>query len=221
MPPKTNVVVVAMIGLVAHASATNGGYGSPSELPQSCPTHCIQTVTTTIISTASYSSPTSTLPASNFQTYTHGGPYVNPNSTTVESSPVPYTTIVIIPSGVITGSASIAEHTPSGHPYPYYNNTAADPGVSSILNASSSTYTHSADSAVTSTTSEGSSIFFVSVVIPPSSAAPAVPTIKPQDCHHNNCLRQFLRHPQVTGFCATYTTTLNTATTDLPDYVSQ
>ncbi|CZR59961.1 uncharacterized protein PAC_09856 [Phialocephala subalpina] len=43
----------------------------------------------------------------------------------------------------------------------------------------------------------------------------------PNNCHHNNCLRQFLRHPQVSAFCATYTTTINTATTNLPDYASQ
>ncbi|KAE8445060.1 hypothetical protein EG329_013774 [Mollisiaceae sp. DMI_Dod_QoI] len=43
----------------------------------------------------------------------------------------------------------------------------------------------------------------------------------PQKCSHNNCLRQFLRHPQVTAFCATYTTTINTATTNLPSYVTQ
>jgi len=51
-----------------------------------------------------------------------------------------------------------------------------------------------------------------------SSVATGTP---PQNCHHNNCLRQFLRHPQVTAFCATYTTTINTVTTDLPTYVSQ
>lgn len=50
---------------------------------------------------------------------------------------------------------------------------------------------------------------------------PSVVPVAANNCHHNNCLRQFLRHPQDTGFCATYTTTINTATTDLADYVSQ
>lgn len=54
---------------------------------------------------------------------------------------------------------------------------------------------------------------------PSQTSASAV--VPPQNCHHNNCLRQFLRHPQVTAFCAIYTTSLNTATTNLPDYVSQ
>ncbi|KUJ12644.1 uncharacterized protein LY89DRAFT_211628 [Mollisia scopiformis] len=54
---------------------------------------------------------------------------------------------------------------------------------------------------------------------PPPPASTPLQTLR--HCSHNNCLRQFIRHPQVTAFCATYTTAINTATTDLPDFVSQ
>ncbi|KAF8850719.1 hypothetical protein BDZ45DRAFT_679615 [Acephala macrosclerotiorum] len=54
---------------------------------------------------------------------------------------------------------------------------------------------------------------------PAQTSASAI--VSPQNCHHNNCLRQFLRHSQVTAFCATYTTTINLVTTNIPDYVSQ
>jgi len=58
-----------------------------------------------------------------------------------------------------------------------------------------------------------------------SCVATGVPTSTPTppilDCQHDNCLRHFVRHPEATGFCATYTTELNTATTGLPDLVSQ
>jgi hypothetical protein len=58
-----------------------------------------------------------------------------------------------------------------------------------------------------------------------SCVATGVPTSTPTppilDCQHDNCLRHFIRHPEATGFCATYTTGLNTATTGLPDLVSQ
>lgn len=68
------------------------------------------------------------------------------------------------------------------------------------------------------------------VIIEPSTvqtttSSPVQPSVSPitapNNCNHNNCLRQFLRHPQVSAFCATYTTTINTETTSLPTYVSQ
>lgn len=40
------------------------------------------------------------------------------------------------------------------------------------------------------------------------------------DCQRNNCLRQFQASPSVTVFCASYTTTMNTATTGLPRFVA-
>ncbi|TAQ86173.1 hypothetical protein B7494_g5504 [Chlorociboria aeruginascens] len=39
-------------------------------------------------------------------------------------------------------------------------------------------------------------------------------------CNHNNCLRQLIRASSGAAFCATYTVTPNTETTDLPTYVS-
>ncbi len=53
-----------------------------------------------------------------------------------------------------------------------------------------------------------------------TSTAPSS-TPKPADCHHDNCLRQFLQQSAVTPFCATYTATPHTATNSLPPYVSQ
>lgn len=46
-------------------------------------------------------------------------------------------------------------------------------------------------------------------------------TAEAADCNHDNYLRQFLRSPAVTAFCANYTATIKTATISLPSYVSQ
>ncbi|KAN0120333.1 hypothetical protein V8E51_002541 [Hyaloscypha variabilis] len=60
------------------------------------------------------------------------------------------------------------------------------------------------------------------VVTGASTSTPtSTPTPPANDCQHDNCLRHFIRHPEATGFCATYTTELNTATTGLPALVSQ
>jgi len=65
-------------------------------------------------------------------------------------------------------------------------------------------------------TSISSACFCVATAVPTSTPAPPA-----NDCQHDNCLRHFIRHPEATGFCATYTEELNTATTGLPDLVSQ
>jgi hypothetical protein len=49
----------------------------------------------------------------------------------------------------------------------------------------------------------------------------SAPTTTVLDCQPDNCLRQFSQSPSVTAFCATYTTALQTATTGLPNFVSQ
>lgn len=51
--------------------------------------------------------------------------------------------------------------------------------------------------------------------------ASRLPVLEPRDCTHNNCLRQLIAAPSAAAFCATYTTTTNTASTGLPTYVSQ
>jgi hypothetical protein len=62
-----------------------------------------------------------------------------------------------------------------------------------------------------------------SLIILPSASSifPTSTSTPPNHCNHDNCLRQFIRQPEVTGFCATYTATTNTATAELPTYVSQ
>lgn len=160
-----------------------------------CPASCIHTVTVT--STASCAEPTSTLQSSAtayLETYTNAGPYVNASVTesSAQYSTIPYT--IEATSTIDASSTRASNFTVSYTP-------SADPAVSSETNGAVSTAT-----------------LFASLS---SSTAPAISTTKPRRCHHNNCLRQFIRHPQVSDFCATYTTTINTATTNLPDYVSQ
>ncbi len=48
-------------------------------------------------------------------------------------------------------------------------------------------------------------------------------TVRPtsRDCQLDNCLRQFQQSTAVSAFCATYTASLNTASTGLPKYVAQ
>lgn len=196
MSSKINILAFAIATLTAGAVATH----------DTCAASCIQTVTATIYSTALCVSSESTY----FETSTRGGIYTNATST--ESS-TPYTS-VIYPN--ITSSASVSEATYSS--YPYFNSTVAGSSTAPYLNTSSTTapYLNVSSTTYTATSSET------------FSSGNATKTHKPQhtssptlDCQHNNCLRQFLRHPQVTAFCATYTTTINTATTDLPSYVSQ
>jgi hypothetical protein len=57
-----------------------------------------------------------------------------------------------------------------------------------------------------------------------TSSTPTPPATTPEiapTCSHDNCLRQFIRNTAVTPFCATYTTTVNTATTGLPWYATK
>lgn len=55
----------------------------------------------------------------------------------------------------------------------------------------------------------------------PTVCASATPTTQ-ADCHHDNCLRQFLQSTsQVSSFCATYTAFAQPTATALPPYVSQ
>jgi acid phosphatase len=65
-----------------------------------------------------------------------------------------------------------------------------------------------------STTSTRTSMTASTTASPTSSAETA-------NCNRDNCLRQFLKSPAVTPFCATYTAATNTVTMNLPSYVSQ
>ena len=58
---------------------------------------------------------------------------------------------------------------------------------------------------------------------PSLTSAPTTPPAPPtQDCSPDNCLRQFSQSlAEVSTFCATYTTRVETATTGLPPFVSQ
>lgn len=78
-------------------------------------------------------------------------------------------------------------------------------------------------SALTTSLPDYSTVFDPSPLVDTSVLARSsvLPVAPHNNCHHNNCLPQFIRHPQVSAFCATYTTTINTATANLPDYVSQ
>lgn len=228
MFPKSSLMGFIILGLSSHSIATDGGHSGPGDLPV-CPASCIQTVTVT--STASYSYFPSTLQTSipsYIHTHTNGGGCVN--ATASESSVIPYTTIIIMPAGVNTGSASIAEHISSTHSYHNYNSTLTNPGATSSLNTSSSTlisnytYTHTSSISPSLTSEVGgmpTDLVRPTFTTLPSPGVPSIPTVTLNGCHHDNCLRQFIRHTQVTDFCATYTTAMNTATTDLPDYVSQ
>ncbi|PVH74092.1 hypothetical protein DL98DRAFT_519502 [Cadophora sp. DSE1049] len=156
-----------------------------------CPASRIQTVTVT--STASCTEPPSSLQTS---TTAYLETYTNAgpyvNASVTGSSAIPYTTEV----------------------------TSVIDAVSTPASNFTISYTPSADPVVTIETSDALSIATLSDSLS-SYRTPAIPTMKPNRCHHNNCLRQFIRNPQVSDFCATYTTTVNTATTDLPNYVSQ
>lgn len=56
----------------------------------------------------------------------------------------------------------------------------------------------------------------------PTSTTSTIPTPSTSlDCQPDNCLRQLMQSTAVTAFCATYTQSVNTATTNLPPYVSQ
>ncbi|KAG4433092.1 hypothetical protein IFR05_011432 [Cadophora sp. M221] len=228
MSLKSSLTGFVVLSLSSHATATDSGHSRPGDLLV-CPASCIQTVTVTLAAPCSYSPSTfQTSIPSYIQTHTNSGVYVN--GTASESSVVPYTTIIIImPTGLITGSASIAKHISSIHSYHNYNSTVADPVVTSSLNTSSCTltssytYTHafSINPSVTDGGGMPSEVVLSTMTTIPGSGTLSIPTVKPNGCHHDNCLRQFIRHTQVTEICATYTTTMNTATTELPNYISQ
>ncbi|KAH7346179.1 hypothetical protein BKA65DRAFT_536912 [Rhexocercosporidium sp. MPI-PUGE-AT-0058] len=223
MSSKTSLVGFIALGLSSHAVATDGGHSGQGDLLV-CPISCIQTVTVTSI--AELPSTLHTPIPTDIAIHNNDGVYVN--ATATEPSAVPYTTIIIMPTGVITGSAAIAEHTPATHSYRSFNSIVADLEITS-LNVSSPTpsssytdvYTSVVHTAATSDMGTISSIATVPATSISNSSPPALSTVKPNGCHHNNCLRQFIRHTQLTDFCATYTTTINAATTNLPDYVSQ
>lgn len=114
---KASLMGIIALSLSSRALATDGGHDGPSESPF-CPASCIQTVTITS-TTSCLEQPvaphTSTAPI--FETRTNDGVYVN--ATTLESSSSPHTTIIIMPTGVISGSASMSEHTPARFPQLY------------------------------------------------------------------------------------------------------
>lgn len=186
-----NLMTVAIAIAILFTGASAWGKHTTS----TCPASCVQTVTETVVSTALCSavpSDTTTLVSSIFETSTRGGPYTSANA----SSTIPY-------SSVGTISSYIVESTHSSQA-PHENSTVAESSTSST--SSRKSHHHH------SHTQSGN-------VISTKASSTSSPT--PLDCQPNNCYRQFLRHPQVTGFCATYTTTVNTATTGLPDYVSK
>lgn len=156
-----------------------------------CPASCVKTVTVT--STASCTESAST---SQTSTTAYLETYTNAgpyvNASSTQSSADPYTTEATSTVDASSTPASNITNTYTPPSYPVYTIKTSD--------------------ALSTATQSGSSA---------SSGKSAHPTAKPNRCHRNKCLRQFIRNPQVSDFCATYTTAINTATTDLPDYVSQ
>ncbi|KAL2059778.1 hypothetical protein VTL71DRAFT_10162 [Oculimacula yallundae] len=107
--------------------------------------------------------------------------------------------------------------TSSGVPY----TTAVISSATIVESTGNHTFSPSVGSLETSLVSVSSSTINAMDTTSISSIISTTTTIKPSRCHHDNCLRHFIRHPEIKDFCATYTTALNTATSDLPDYVSQ
>jgi hypothetical protein len=119
---------------------------------------------------------------------------------------------------------------------PSSSSTSTTPMTTAIQKTSpttSSTTSSATTSPKTSPSSSTSSTTSPSTFLPSSSPSGSVlPTcttfttltirqkVIAPTCSHDNCLRAFIRQPAITTFCATYTTTTNTATTSLPWYVA-
>ncbi|KAK0120308.1 hypothetical protein ONS95_011714 [Cadophora gregata] len=204
MSLKASLMAFVVIGLSSHTTATDLHGAQPL-----CPASCIQTVTVTATASCTDVPPTSqTSSTAPLVTYTNAGHYFNASST--HSSAISYTTPITPES-----SSSIQSfHT--------HNSGVSDPDVTSTpSNHFSYSYFSPPNPTLTSKSNDIDSTKILSTITP-TSGIPVYPTGKPNRCHHNNnCLRQFIRNPQVSDFCATYTTTINTATTGLPDYVSK
>lgn len=138
---------------------------------------------------------------------------------------------VVTTTITVVSSATYAT-TPSTITTPYLNSSIITIEPSSVLVTvsapvfSSAPFEASAQySETTQLSSSTESLIAIQSVGPvQSSSSPqqsVTPPISVGHCSHNNCLRQFIRHPQVSAFCVTYTATINAQTTNLPTYVSQ
>ncbi|KAF4625315.1 hypothetical protein G7Y89_g12852 [Cudoniella acicularis] len=110
--------------------------------------------------------------------------------------------------------------SPTGIPY-YLGNCDANPAhvssACSCIAIATPPSTQPSTTFSTSTTSTASGITSSQTIAPATA-----PTPPPTTCHQDNCLRQFFQSlPQTSQFCATYTMTANTVTTNFPDHVSQ
>jgi len=98
--------------------------------------------------------------------------------------------------------------------------TSSSGSKSSTTSTSTSTTSTSSSSKSTSTSSSfGTTTTSSFIRITTTSSTFSVPTTT-RTCQKDNCLRQ-LQHSSATAFCATYTNTINTASTGLPASVSQ
>jgi hypothetical protein len=117
-------------------------------------------------------------------------------------------------------------HTPVSAPWAMNSTTMAFASSNTIQ--PSSGFSPASSTAIIATSSaeqNGSSLLTqLTTTLAPTTSGhlpTSAPTLSPNNCQPDNCLRDFIRHPEVAGFCATYTTQINTVTTGLPDLVSQ
>jgi len=173
--------------------------------PRTCPASCMMTVTETITSMPSCS-------------------VLFAASTTSASSATE--TSLVNPTSTSTQEQRKHHHHHTSASWTM-NSTATGVASSNMVSISSATVSSSLGQGSSAEQTSGSiSTFYTTsqAAVPTTSGAAlstGTPAPPPNDCQPDNCLRDFIRHPEVTGFCATYTTELNTATTGLPTLVSQ